>query len=285
MSNPDDKINLRTPIPKELSQKEKQALKDAVLKTLTVDELKKQVKSGKVGKLLNQGTAEHMNDNLICAIDIETTGLSHIDNEIVQICVMPVNHDWTPSRIHPPFHIKMPPQRPENIQSGFMNRQLIADAINTGIDPYSACDLFEDWFQKLRLPAGKKLIPLGHNYITFDRLFIMKWLGGPLNYDYYFRSDARDTVQIAMYLNDVADHFRVKVPFPRWTLTQMCTEFQIEHPLAHDAMGDCVAVLKVYKQLLSFASPFPFRQFQLISQTERTSNNPEVGKEIPSDKP
>ena len=47
---------------------------------------------------------------------------------------------------------------------------------DTGLDPYKAADLFDEWFQKLGLPFGKKILPLAHNW-PFEQAFLSRWLG------------------------------------------------------------------------------------------------------------
>lgn len=200
------------------------------------------------------------NGNLLCAIDLETTGLKipmlHSDpHDILQIAFVPVGLDLRPSKEYSIFHLKLQPKRPYNIdpEADKVNRGLLAECITHGMEPWTAVDRFDEWFQRLRLPPNKKLIPLGANYGNFDKLFIMDWLGGPLNYENYIRNDIRDIQTIACYINDVSDHFcEHPTPFPKWNLRYLAALLGIPHPpeTAHDAVQDCVTTIECYRKLM-----------------------------------
>jgi DNA polymerase III epsilon subunit-like protein len=200
-------------------------------------------------------TSKHYNHNLLCAIDTETTGLTPGKHDIIQICVMPVTPDLKPNFDIPFFHLKIQPKRPEVLEdedprNSKMNRPLISDAIINGMDPWTAVDRFDEWFKELHLPERKQIIPLGCNY-TFDKGFLLDWLGGYINYEHYFRNDFRDVQLAAGYINDCCDWHSEQIPFPKWKLTYLCHCLGIEHSHAHDAVHDCIATIAVYRALMT----------------------------------
>lgn len=196
----------------------------------------------------------HFNGNLFCAIDIETTGLSFAKHDIIQICVMPITPTLEPSKEIDFFHCLIKPRRPENIEedSNKINRGRVVESMTHGLESETAEERLREWFQKLPLPVHKMIVPLGHNYSAFDRDFIVDWLGGPLSYGEFFRSDHRDTMTMALMLNDMAAHFLEPIPFPKVGLKFLCGRLGMEQVNAHDAVGDCVTTIEVYKRLLRY---------------------------------
>lgn len=205
---------------------------------------------------------KHLNGNLMCAIDIETSGLmppftgAARPHDMLQIAIVPVAANLTVSREFPLFHLKLQPKRPENVdaKADEVNRGMLRDAMLNGMEPWTAVERFEEWFTRLRLAPGKKIVVLGCNYANFDKYFIMDWLGGPLNYNEFFRSDVRDVQTVACYINDTADHFSEMIPFPKWRLSYLASCLGVDHPhaTAHDAVQDCVTSIEVYRRLLRY---------------------------------
>lgn len=195
----------------------------------------------------------HLNGNLMCAIDTETTGLVPGVNDIIQLCVLPLASDFTPSKEYLPFHMIIQPKRPHNAQQGAdgISKVQLAEAITNGIDPWTCVERFGEWFQRLRLPPNKKIVPLGANY-NFDLLMLHDLFGGPLSYEEYFRSDFRDVQKTALYLNDVADFMSERIPFPKVKLSYLCSCLGVTNADAHDAMGDCLATAEIYRKLMRY---------------------------------
>jgi DNA polymerase III epsilon subunit-like protein len=145
----------------------------------------------------------------------------------------------------------MKPRRLENIdlEANKINRGRVTQAINEGMEPETAEERLREWFQSLRLPVKKSIVPLGSNY-AFDRDFIMDWLGGPLSYGEFFRNDYRDTSLTGLMLNDMAFWAEDRIPFPKTSLKYLCSQLGVAHVNAHDAVGDCLATIEVYRRLM-----------------------------------
>jgi DNA polymerase III epsilon subunit-like protein len=197
--------------------------------------------------------ATHLNGNLMCAIDCETTGLQYNKHDIIQIAIIPVTPGFEPNLDIDYFHCFIKPRRPENIdlESNKVNRGRVVEAINNGMEPDTAEERLREWFAKLNLPFKKGIVPLGSNY-AFDRDFIMDWLGGPLSYQEFFRNDYRDTMLTALMLNDMAAWAEDTIPFPKTGLAYLCNLLGVEHPNAHDAVGDCLATIEAYRRLMKY---------------------------------
>lgn len=199
--------------------------------------------------------APHWNGNLLCAIDCETTGLVPGFHDLVQICIMPVAPDLKPNKDIPFFHMKLIPQYYERIQTELpdVTKRIIVDAKLNGTDPWTAIDRLTEWFYKLNLPEKKKIIPLGFNF-GFDSAFILNWLGGYASYGEFFRSDHRDVMTSALFLNDIADWFTEPVPFPKFNLAYVAAKLGVEHSneKAHDAVMDCLTTIECYRRMMRF---------------------------------
>ena len=118
------------------------------------------------------------------------------------------------------------------------------------MDKYEAADLFVEWFYKLKLAENKRIMPLAHNW-TFDSSFIKKWLG-PKTYGFHIDGRYRDSMSIAQYINDKADHKNERIPFPKVNLSYIASQLKIPHESAHTALGDCVVTGEVYRELVKF---------------------------------
>lgn len=194
---------------------------------------------------------QHLNGNLLCAVDVETTGLDPQKHDIIQLCILPLDAGIRPLQNVRPFVIEMTPKRPENIQLGATKTHRIdmAALILRAVDPWKAVDLFEEWFERLNLPLGKKIMPLAHNWV-FDRSFIMEWIGGPISYDHHFHFHYRDSMALALALNDRANQKMEKPPYPKVSLSYCGSMTDVANLKAHDALSDCVATAEIYRRML-----------------------------------
>jgi len=195
---------------------------------------------------------QHLNGHLLCAIDCETTGLIAGFHDIIQICFLPLDSRCDPSTEYLPFDLKLIPRRKENIDPKALriNRSHISDILLSGVDPDIGADLFDDWFDSLKLPEGKRIMPLAHNW-PFDSAFIIDWMGW-LNFNFRIDGRFRDTMAIASYYNDVADIYNEQYPYPKVTLRYIASQMEIlvDESRTHDAIYDCVLTAEIYKKLL-----------------------------------
>lgn len=194
----------------------------------------------------------YWNDNLLCAVDTETTGLDPEKHEILEIAIVPLNRNFEVNHNYVIFNMTMAPRKPlDQIDQKAMdvNKLDLARIINSSVPSASAVDIFETWFENLGLKPGKQIIPLAHNW-PFDRGFIIDWMG-PLHYDKYFSRYYRDNIPIANFMNDRAnavDGF--EVVFPQQALQKMANKLGVENPSPHRAIGDAVTAARIYCKLM-----------------------------------
>lgn len=197
----------------------------------------------------------HLNGNLMCAVDTETTGLIAGYHDIIQVCVLPLDSDFEPLRElngEPllPFYMNLKPKRPEHADDAAMkvHKITMAELIQNGTEPYKAADLFDEWVARLKLPFRKQICPLGANY-PFDKGFLIDWLGEQAVqqfFDYHYR----DIQPVAQFLNDRSAFHAGNVPFPKVNVAYLASQLGIEHSHAHDALQDCLIEARIYKEML-----------------------------------
>ncbi len=198
----------------------------------------------------------HTNGHLLCAVDVETTGLIPGFNDLIQVAIVPLDANIKPIKSVLPFYVNMKPHYPENIDSGLLKsgKVRVMEIIKSGVDPETGADFLEEWFEKLNLPITlnehKRIMPLWTNG-SFDKDFLREWLGRE-HYENYFHFHERDTQAVGLFLNDRYDHkAEAKLPFSRVGLTNMCEELGVVNDMAHDALQDCLATAELYRALLT----------------------------------
>lgn len=192
---------------------------------------------------------KHLNGDILCAIDTETTGLDPLNNEIWDLCILPIDDKLNIHKGFKPFQAMMKPERPELFERNQTMRGITkSEIVNQGHDKYKVLDFFEDWFKKLNLPQGKKIVPLAHNW-PFDREFLIEWMGRK-TFGHYFSGFYRDTMQLALFQNDRNWFKEEPYNYARVSLGALASRMDLEIMGLHRATEDCITTLAVYKKLL-----------------------------------
>lgn len=202
--------------------------------------------------------AVHLNNNIICSVDVEATGLVPGTHEIIQMAVIPLGPDLLPSKHFKTLELRIKPENMSAIdpEARGMNKRLLNDCIAHGMDRWAAVDYFKEWFYKLKLPPNKKIVPLGCNYEKFDLPMIQEFLAGVYSYDEFFRSDCRDVQRLAVSLNDMAEWTSSRIPFPKVNLLYLCSCLHVKNLNPHNALGDAYASAEVYRRMMNFGQSF-----------------------------
>jgi DNA polymerase III epsilon subunit-like protein len=196
-------------------------------------------------------TLEWLNGNVLATVDVETTGRLPAYHEIIQIAVLPIDANFEPFPGVLPFYTNIAPEYPERSEIGatMVHGIDLAKLKAESLDRWRVADLFDEWFQSLKLPLHKKLVPLAHNW-PFESGFLKDWLGTE-TMDALFHPYARDSMQLTIALNDIASMRGLSVPFDKINLVHLCKRFAIPLDHAHNALEDAIATAKLYKILIS----------------------------------
>jgi DNA polymerase III epsilon subunit-like protein len=188
--------------------------------------------------------------NLMVAIDVETTGRLAGHHEIVQIAAQPLNTQLEPLEGVLPFYMNIQPEYINRIEPDSMRVHglSLSNLKETGLEKWKVADLFDEWFQRLDLPHRKSLIPLAHNW-AFEAGFLKHWLGLE-SFSQFFHPHPRDTMLLALSIQDRAVFRGENLPFKSFGLGALCKWFDIPLDDHHDALADALAVARLYKGLL-----------------------------------
>lgn len=198
---------------------------------------------------------DHLNGDLLCGIDVETTGLDPTKHDIYEITIIPVNGKYERDKTRPWFDLLIRPNKVSLIDwagagEKLKNKGRIENAIEKGIDSNTAMDLFEMWFEKQNL-GTKRIAPIGHNY-AFEDKFLREWLGN-LNYESKFNTaQVRDTMSIARFCNDLCDLRHERFMYPKAHLQYLASELKVyrDYGPAHTALSDTAITIDVYRRML-----------------------------------
>ena len=165
-------------------------------------------------------------------IDIETTGLSLIRHEIIEIgCVI-----TTPAlEVIEEFELKI---KPEHIED--------ADPVSLKINRYDPLN----WKDAQSLKEGMKIfskkvkdcIMVGQN-VAFDSGFLEYAFAktGIVNNMHYHKLDTISIAFAKLYKEPDIEHF---------SLRELCLRFGIKNENAHTGLGDARATFELYKKLM-----------------------------------
>jgi len=192
----------------------------------------------------------HLTGSLLAAIDFETTGRRPGYHEIIQIAILPLDHELQVNTDVPTFYLNIRPDYPERCEKGaFYVHGIDLDMLQLHAPSQDrAIDLLCDWFNQLDLPQNRVVVPLAHNW-AFESAFLKGWLG-PALVDQMFHSHGRDSMTMAAAINDKAFFKGEKLIFPKLGLVPLCAQLGIPYENAHDALADCQATAELYRRLL-----------------------------------
>lgn len=188
-----------------------------------------------------------LNNNLLSVVDTETTGLIDGYHDLVQVAVVPLDENLDP--LGSPFYMNIRPEFPERATKEAMKKNgLKMEDLLLSPSRWDAADMFDQYFEDLRLPRGKRIAFLTHNG-PHDIPFVKSWLGAAA-FAKYFHYQSRDSMYLATGYNDAAAFKCRPIPFPDIGLKPLCKKFGILLDQHHDALADCVATAQVYRELL-----------------------------------
>jgi len=190
----------------------------------------------------------HLNRNMLAALAIKTTGPDAQKHEILEIAIIPLNENCKINKNVVPFNLMLKPEFPERSHYNFDN-EFLMHVCAVGFDKYDAAEMFEAWFQKLKLLERKKIMVLAHDWAA-KRDFIKEWLQ-PSSFETHFDHRYRDPQAIGLYINDVFDRKTEPCPFPKVKLSYMSSIQKVEYePRLPSVIDECQAIINLYHSLV-----------------------------------
>lgn len=190
----------------------------------------------------------HLNSNLLCAVDIETTGPRPGYHDIWQICVLPLDHDMMPYKGLLPFYTDLKPEHPDRAEKKYITQDQLAKAVLRGIAPDRVADMLQSWFEKIGLAPDKRLHPLSCDWPS-HYAFLLHWLGF-YQTEMIFHKWFRDLTATACYSNDSAFHAVEQLPYPKCHFRYICSCLKVLNDSPDDAMSDCIAMAECHRRML-----------------------------------
>jgi len=193
--------------------------------------------------------------NVICAVDIETTGLDPLRDEILQLAIVPL--DLRNSHKDSAKFANCELRKPLNIRiKALMPERMSAEARKiTGLDPCEGLDVLDamqavnDWLRENNI---EKIIPVGHNYTKFDGPFLRN--SQAVNYDEVFSHHELDTLIIARFANKLCEFRRMEKRFSCLKLMNLAADLRVSQTDAcskpHDALSDATIAGEIFFKLL-----------------------------------
>lgn len=210
----------------------------------------------KNGDFYRQTTLIHLNGNLLCSIDIKSTGLDSTKHEIYELGILPVDSFLHRRRDRMPLDLLIRPNYPDKIDWKLLEknrlRSQIEKALVQGHPHHVAMQLFYRWIEDLELPQRKQIAPIGYNYSNESR-FLRQWIGD-LNYNVIFDdSNLRDARVFARILNDLADIRGAPFPFRKVRLSYLAYHLNVYTDYGQDrsALHDAAITCDVYREMLA----------------------------------
>lgn len=194
---------------------------------------------------------QHLNSNVLCGVKLELTGPDPLMHELIEVAIVPLDHNLELHDKFALFNMRVRPQTinpADDFKGCRLTKAEVADACLRAYDRYKVADILLEWFEDMKLPRGKKLIPLVYNFPA-ERQNLINWLDYEV-YSQIFSEDHRDLLSAAHYMNDRQCVRGEAAIFPKQNLTylaRICNVPQIE---SGTAVSDAYLMAQTWKRML-----------------------------------
>lgn len=190
---------------------------------------------------------QHINENMLCAIGIKTTGKDHDVHELIDVAALPLDAGWDMRNDRPIFHVGIKPENLTNLSFGTIEHSKadVANKILWGKDASACADMFVTWFESLKLREGKKVVPLAWNWPDVS-VWLRNWLGNK-TFDYIFDWRFRDVLSTINHINDTLDLSGNTIVFPKITIGSIALRSNIERIRPETALTRAKVLVDIYK--------------------------------------
>lgn len=200
---------------------------------------------------------QHLNQNLLCAIGIETTGPDPTRHELAEVCVLPMDRMLEIHKDLILFNMRMRIEMPEEIDWSKirLSKAEVGELTQSSQARDSVAEYFLQWFKDMNMPFRKKIIPLCYNF-AYVRAVLLNWLGDDI-YHEIFHEDYRDPLIATHFINDHYDVRAESVPFAKQNFRWIAKQLNIEVvEQGGSACADAYTTCEMYRKLLKHSLRF-----------------------------
>ncbi len=178
--------------------------------------------------------------NIFAAIDLETTGLAPGWNDVLEIAVVPLTPDFTIDRCIPEFSCRVRAEHPDRIDP----KAVAVNHLNPA-EGKPLQDVEVDLIRWAEENGINSITPITHN-LAFDMAFMKATFP---EFSRIFTHHGRDSMRLALSLNDVLRMQDGEERFPSVSLHSLKLALDIDGDVQHSALEDAQDTAHVYRKL------------------------------------
>lgn len=194
---------------------------------------------------------QHINSNVLCGLKLELTGNDPNIHELIEVAVVPLDQMLELHSTFALFNMRVRPQitnPSDDFKHCRLTKSEIADACLRAYDSFKVADILHEWFLDMKLPRGKKIIPLTYNFPA-QRQILINWL----DYDLYseiFSEDHRDLLAAAHFINDRECVRGEPAVFSKQDMSWLAKKCNVPQVQSGTAVSDAFLMAQTYKRML-----------------------------------
>ncbi len=178
--------------------------------------------------------------NIFAAIDLETTGLAPGWHEVLEIAIVPLTTDFTIDTNVTEFSCRIRAEHPERAEQAALATNHLNPAEGKPLQEVEA-DLIR-WAEENGINS---ITPIAHN-LAFDMAFMKATFP---EFSRIFTHHGRDSMRLALSLNDVLRMQDGEERFPSVSLHSLKLALDIDGDVQHSALEDAQDTAHVYRKL------------------------------------
>jgi len=187
-------------------------------------------------------------DYVFYGVDTETTGLSSVKNDVIELSIYRLSDDVQKTWTIKPISI-------ENIELGALRvnghklddlKMLTKFGRDTYRDPKEVIVEIENWLQEDGVPTENRCL-IGHN-VAFDKAMLEQlWIKCEAQDSFPFGRRVLDTMITELYLDYCKDEFAIG-----YSLNNLSKKYNVKNDKAHSAAADTKCTVEVFRKQTEF---------------------------------
>ncbi len=187
----------------------------------------------------------HLNSDMIVALDIRVGGEQPYNSDLLEVCFMPLNHSYKPHPEFAPFNIRIRPDFDVDNKIAGIDKQTLKTEHVMPAD--QVCNLLEAWWSAIRAKPSNKMCILCWDWPT-KKPWIEHWLTG--SYSELIAESYRDSLPLLNFVNDRSDYRGEEVTYKQPTFSQLVTRSGYKLIARNSLMANCLALSESYRFIL-----------------------------------